>query len=143
MDKESYFRFLEEVYYSAPCNEYYKPKITVGDGRAEIVIKTRKDLFHALGAVHSSAYYKALDDAAIFSAQSALTDEHALTSNFNMFISRPVSSGELKAVGRVVNSTRSRIIAESVLYDSSENELARGIGSFVRIKGIPEQTSMK
>jgi len=134
MDRKSFFKKLEDIYYSAPCNKYFKPEIKIFEGQVEIIIQVREDLFHPLGAVHSTSYYKALDDAAIFSAQSIVPDEHVLTTSFNLFITRPVSSGEMKAVGKVVNKTSSQIIAEAVLYDSEENELARGIGSFARRK---------
>jgi acyl-coenzyme A thioesterase PaaI-like protein len=47
---------------------------------------------------------------------------------------RPVSSGRLRSVGRVVNRNKSQIIAEAVVYDSKGNELGRVSGVFVRSK---------
>ncbi len=135
MSEEGCFQSLKEVYYNAPCNEYFKPEINISRGAVEIYIEVRKDLFHALGAVHSTAYYKAIDDAAIFSAQSILENEHVLTTSFNLFVTRPVSKGVMTAKGRVVNTAKSQIIAEAVLYDSEGNELARGTGSFARREG--------
>jgi uncharacterized protein (TIGR00369 family) len=127
MDKNHY-RKLEDMYHSAPCNEYYSPKLTVSKGKAEIVIPIRKDFFHAAGATHGSVYFKALDDAAFFSVNSLVKDVFVLTSNFNIYLIRPITSGEMKAVGTVVSVTRSQFIAEAVLFDSKGREIARGSG---------------
>ncbi len=50
------------------------------------------------------------------------------------YITRPVSQGTVKAVGKVVNETRSQFIAESVLYDEKGEEIAPANGIFVRSK---------
>jgi acyl-coenzyme A thioesterase PaaI-like protein len=47
-------------------------------------------------------------------------------------MTRPVSSGVIKVYGRVVNKNKSQYISEAVLYDSQNNEIARGNGIFVR-----------
>lgn len=133
MDKNHY-RKLEDMYHSAPCNEYYSPKLTVSKGKAEIVIPIRKDFFHAAGATHGSVYFKALDDAAFFSVSSLVKDVFVLTSNFNIYLIRPITSGEMKAVGTVVSVTRSQFIAEAVLFDSKGREIARGSGCIVKSK---------
>ena len=132
MTSEEHYRKLENMYHSAPCNEYYNPTLTVWEGKAEIVIPVKRSFFHAAGAVHGSTYFKALDDAAFFSANSLVTRVFVLTANFNIHLTRPISSGSMRAVGTVVSSTPGQFIAESVLYDSKDREIARGMGSFVR-----------
>ena len=57
-----------------------------------------------------------------------------LTTSFTSFITRPVSDGEMVAVGKVVNSNKSQWIAESVVYDGEGREIGRGNGVFVRSK---------
>ena len=49
-------------------------------------------------------------------------------------MTRPVSEGVVKAIGKAVYQNRSQYIGESVLYDSNDNEIARGNGIFVRSK---------
>ena len=132
MTPEEHYRKLENMYHIAPCNEYYNPTLTVGEGKAEIVIPVKESLFHAAGAVHGVTYFKALDDAAFFSANSLVTKMFVLTANFTIYLTRPISSGSMRAIGSVVNTTRSQFIAESILYDSKDREIARGMGSFVR-----------
>jgi uncharacterized protein (TIGR00369 family) len=59
-------------------------------------------------------------------------DVFVLTTSFNLHLLRPVSSGEMRAVGTVVHQSRSQIIAESVVYDSEGRQISRGTGTFVR-----------
>lgn len=131
MTKEEHFRKLERMYASAPTNEYYAPTMRVSEGRAEVIIPVRPDFFHVGGAVHGSVYFKALDDAAFFAANSLVGDVFVLTVSFNVYLTRPISEGEMKATGRVVHRSGRLFIAESILVDSDGREIARGSGTFV------------
>jgi uncharacterized protein (TIGR00369 family) len=92
----------------------------------------KPDFFHAAHAVHSSVYFKALDDAAFFAVSSLFTDVFVLTASFNIYLTRPVTEGVLRASGRVVHRSRSLILAESALVDGEQRQVARGTGSFMR-----------
>ena len=92
----------------------------------------RPDLFHAAGAVHGAVHFKLLDDAAFFAANTLVDDVFVLTVSFNVYFTRPVSEGEMKAIGRVVHRSRRLLIAEAELVDSNGREIARGSGSFMR-----------
>lgn len=134
-DSEStaaHFRALEAMYQAAPINEFYEPEMVVSTGRATIHAAVRGRFFHAAGAVHGSVYFKMLDDAAFFAANSLEPDVFVLTSSFTTYLTRPVSEGTLRCEGTVVNRTRSQFIAEAVLYDGEDREIARGSGVFVR-----------
>ena len=56
------------------------------------------------------------------------------TTAFTTYLTRPVSEGNIRAVGKVVNAGRTRFIAESVLYNAQGREIGRGNGIFVRGK---------
>ena len=127
-----HYRKLERMYASAPTNEYYAPTMCVSEGRAEIVISVNPQFFHAAGAVHGAVYFKALDDAAFFAANSLVDDVFLLTVSFNVYFTRPISEGETSAVGRVVHNSRRLVVSESVLTDSHGKEIARGSGTFMR-----------
>lgn len=129
-----HYRCLESMYQAAPINKIYPPNMTVSEAEAVIEIELTKDYFHSAGAVHGSVYFKLLDDSAFFAANSLEQEVFVLTSSFTTYITRPVSSGKMRAVGKVVNKNRSQWIAESVIYDSEEREIARGNGIFVRSK---------
>jgi len=127
-----HYRKLEHMYLSARCNEYYQPEIKIADKSAEVIIPVGDKMFHAGGAVHGSVYFKALDDAAYFSANSIVMDAFVLTANFNIYLTRPISKGHMKAIGTVVHATRSQIIAEAALYDEKYRLIAKGSGTYVK-----------
>ena len=132
MGHEDHFRKLERMYLGAPCNRYYAPSIAIAEGKAEIGIVVRDEFFHAAGAVHGSVYFKALDDAAFFAANSLVGDVFVLTASFELRLLKPVSSGVLKAVGSVTRSSSQLILAEASLLSSDGTELARGSGKFLK-----------
>jgi uncharacterized protein (TIGR00369 family) len=131
-DNHIHYQKLEHMYLSARCNEYYQPKIAVRNASAEITLPVHNKLFHAAGAVHGSAYFKALDDAAYFSANSIVPDVFVLTANFNLYLTRPVSQGILKAFGIVIYTGKNQIIAEAELFDYKSRLVAKGSGTYVR-----------
>jgi uncharacterized protein (TIGR00369 family) len=134
MDTEQHFKSLKSMYAAAPINEIYRPTMEVSEGQAVIEIDLDTKYHHAAGAVHGSVYFKMLDDAAFFAANSLEHEVFVLTTSFTIYITRPVSSGKLRAVGKVVNRNKSQFIAEAVVYDSQNNEVGRGSGVFVRGK---------
>ena len=120
------------MYLSAPFNLLFEPTIVVSLGAAEISIKLKSDYHHAANAVHGSVYFKMLDDAAYFAANSLEINYFMLTTSFTTYLTKPVSSGQMRAVGKVVNQNRSQTIAEAVVYNDKDEEIGRGNGIFVR-----------
>ena len=131
-DWQSHYRALESMYAAAPINTIYPPKLTVSQGQAEIIISVSDKFHHSAGAVHGSVYFKMLDDAAFFAANSLEREYFVLTSSFTTYMTKPVVDGQLRAVGKVVNQTRSQFIAEAVVFDDNNQEIGRGNGIFVR-----------
>ena len=134
MSKDIHFKNLESMYLAAPINGFYQPSISVSEGSATIAIELSEKYFHSGGAVHGSVYFKMLDDAAFFAANSLEREYFVLTTSFTTYLTRPVSSGAMYAIGRVVNRNRSQIIAEAVVYNSDDREIGRGNGIFVSSK---------
>jgi len=134
MTKDQHFIALENLYLAAPISEIYHPSIEIFDSEATIEIEVSEQLFHSAGALHGSVYFKMLDDAAFFAANSLERDVFVLTTAFTTYLTRPVSSGTIRSVGRVVNRNKSQFIGESVLHDSEGKEIGRGSGIFMRSK---------
>ena len=132
VDPEEHHRRLERLYAAAPINRYFEPALRISEGRAEVTIPVKPEFFHAAGAVHGSVYFKALDDAAFFAANSLVFDVFVLTASFNVYLTRPISEGEIRASGIVVHRSTNLIVAESVLLDSGGRQIARGSGTFMR-----------
>jgi uncharacterized protein (TIGR00369 family) len=134
MTKDPHFTALENLYLAAPITQIYHPTIEILDSEATIEIEVKEELFHSAGALHGSVYFKLLDDSAFFAANSLERDVFVLTTSFTTYLTRPVSSGSIRAVGRVVNRNKSQFVSESVLHDSEGKEIGRGSGIFVRSK---------
>ncbi|MDB4433271.1 PaaI family thioesterase [bacterium] len=129
---ETHFAKLEKMYINAPDNEYHEAGISVSAGEAEIVISIRKEFFHAAGSVHSAVCFKAMNDAASLAVNSIVDNLFVSTLSFNIYLARPVGSGELIARGRFMNKAGTQYMAESVLTDSEGREIGKGNGTFVK-----------
>ena len=127
-------RKLEHMYAKAPINQYFKPKLRIEEGSSEILIAVREDFFHSAGAMHGVVYFKALDDATYFAANSIVHDVFVLTARFEIEFIRPVSQGNIRAVGKVIKDDGHRIEALGELFDHNENLVGRGVGYFARSK---------
>jgi len=132
MEKNEHFHRLENMYQAAPLNDFYSPRMRVSEGTAEITIDLDSKYFHAGQAVHGSVYFKMLDDAAFFAANSLEAEFFVLTTSFTTYLTKPISTGVMKAVGRVVNKNRTQFISEAIVYNSRGQEVGRGNGIFVR-----------
>lgn len=126
-----HFRKLEHLYLAAPINALYDPSIEIGDGTATIEIEVTPRFWHAASAVHGSVYFKMLDDAAFFAANSLVEDHFVLTASFNTYFTRPVSEGRIRSVGAVVSRSRRVVLAEAQVFDQDGREIGRGSGSFM------------
>jgi len=81
--------------------------------------------------VHGSVYFKALDDASFFAVASLVDDVFILTATFNVYLTRPIASGTMRSVGRVVHRSRQLFLAEAELFDGEGRTIGRGSGSFM------------
>jgi uncharacterized protein (TIGR00369 family) len=134
MAKDRHFTCLENMYLAAPINAFYQPTIEIAEALATIDVEISEKFYHAMDAVHGSVYFKMLDDAAFFAASSLEKKFFVFTNSFTTYLTRPVSSGAMRAVGRVVHRTRTQFICESVVHDDRGQEAGRGSGIFARGK---------
>ena len=119
------------MYANAGINQFFRPALHIEEGRAEIRMAARPDMFHAAGALHGAAYFKMLDDAAFFAVQSLVPETFVLTSTFTVYLLAPVTDGELVCEGRVVHRSKRLFTAEARLRVGQEL-VAHGTGTFVR-----------
>ena len=129
----AHFRGLEALYSAAPINGLFASTLKVeSQGRTRIRFDIGPEHFHAAGALHGTVYFKMLDDAAFYAANSMVEDMFVLTTAFNILLTRPVKAGPLTAEGRWVSGQRRVLIAESWLTDAEGEEVGRGTGTFLR-----------
>jgi len=128
-----HWRALEGLYASAPVNQLFDSALTIeGEGRTSIVFDIDERHYHAAGAAHGTIYFKMLDDAAFYAANTLVTDRFLLTTSFNLHFSRPVRKGRVRAEGRWISGRRRVLVAEARLVDADGEEIGRGTGTFMR-----------
>jgi acyl-coenzyme A thioesterase PaaI-like protein len=133
MADDAHLRALERLYAAAPINRLFPSTLRfLEPGRAEIRFVIGPEHFHAAGAAHGTLYFKMLDDAAFYAANAMVRDMFVLTTQFNLFLTRPVAAGAYRSVGRWVSGERRVLIAESRLLSEDGEEVARGQGTFMR-----------
>src|SRR5688572_7760533 len=126
-------RALEALYASAPVNSLFESRLEiVAEGHARIRFMVDERVHHAAAAAHGTIYFKMLDDAAFYAANSLVTDRFLLTTAFNLHFTMPIRRGEVVAEGRWVSGRRRVFIAEAHLVDSEGDEIGRGTGTFMR-----------
>lgn len=137
---ERHFRALERLYASAPINRLFLSRLGIPEeGQSRIAFSVREDVYHAAGAAHGTIYFKMLDDAAFYAANTLATDRFLLTTSFNLHFTKPVRAGEVIAEGRWVSGRKRVFVAESRLVDAQGDEIGRGTGTFMRSR-IPLST---
>ena len=130
---------LVKMHSRANITALYGSELRVAPGEAEVSIEVTDKFFHSAGTAHASFYFKALDDAAWFAAATLEEELFVLTVTLTTYVTRPISSGRLRAVGKVVNRNNTQFIVESVAYDEAGREVARASGIIVKSK-IPLAT---
>jgi len=138
----AHHRALESLYAAAPINRLFASTLEItGAGLSRIRFELDERYFHAAGAVHGTAYFKMLDDAAFYAANSLVTDRFLLTTAFNLLFTRPLRAGPVIAEGRWLSGQRRVYVAEARLIDAAGEDAARGTGTFMRsripLAGLP------
>ncbi len=139
---DHHHRALESLYLAAPINRLFESRLEIPEpGLARIRFTIGPEQFHAAGAAHGTVYFKMLDDAAFYAANSLVTDRFLLTTGFNLLFTRPLREGPAVAEGRWASGRRRVFVAEARLVDAAGEEVARGTGTFMRshipLAGLP------
>ncbi|MDP9086942.1 MAG: PaaI family thioesterase [Pseudomonadota bacterium] len=131
--EEAHFRALERLYASAPINRLFESQLSlVSAGVSRIDFVVAEGAFHAAGAAHGTLYFKMLDDASFYAANSLVSDRFLLTTAFNLHFTKPLIEGPAIAEGRWISGRRRVFVAEARILDSTGEECARGTGTFLR-----------
>lgn len=143
---ELHYRALEQLYASAPINRKFASSLHIpGEGLSRLVFDITEADYHAAGAAHGTIYFKMLDDAAFYAANTLVTDRFLLTTGFNLHFTKPVRAGRVIAEGRWISGRRRVFVAEARLVDEDGEEIGRGTGTFMRsriaLSGLPGYSS--
>lgn len=134
MSTESHYRKMENMFHLANVNAqlFEGVKLTVGHKEATLTLPIQPTYFHAMGAIHGAVYFKLLDDAAYFAANSIVEDAFLVTTSFHLNLLRPVMGGTLKAIGKVTFASKQLFVAEATVYNEKGKEVAKGTGNFMK-----------
>lgn len=128
-----HWRALERLYGSAPVNRLFRSALEItGEGRSRITFDVDESVFHAAGAAHGTIYFKMMDDAAFYAANTLVTDRFLLTTAFNLHFTKPIRGGRVVAEGQWVSGRRRVLVAEARMVDAEGEEVGRGTGTFMR-----------
>ena len=132
----SHFKKLEKTYLNTNLNKviYSNTEIIISKNYSEIKMPINEVYFHALNAIHGSVYFKMLDDAAFFAAQSVVEDYMLLTASFNITFKMPVPNGWIKSKGKLLSVSEEEFNAEAKMYNSKNEIVAFGNGVFKKSK---------
>ena len=130
-DLDKHYRFLEQMYHGAPVNTSIPCRIQVGEGTAEVQMTVGPQFYHAANALHGSLYFKGLDDAAYFAANSMETGYMVLTATFEIELLGMIQCESIRAVGFYERREGRKIWARSELFDDQDQLMARGSGLFI------------
>ena len=130
---QTHFRALEALYAAAPINQLFASRLEIPEeGVARIRFDIDERLHHAAGAAHGTTYFKMMDDAAFYAANSLVTDRFLLTTAFNLLFTKPITAGPVVAEGRWISGRRRVLVADARLIGPDGEEAARGTGTFMR-----------
>lgn len=129
---QEHYRALERLYASAPVNDLFPSHLEItGQGLSKLTFMITEKVYHAAGAAHGTIYFKMLDDAAFYAANTLATDTFLLTTSFNLHFTKPVKEGVVVAEGKWISGKRRVMVAESRLVDCEGEEIGRGTGTFM------------
>lgn len=128
-----HYQALERLYHQAPVNQLFTSELAIiGKGASRLSFDVDESSYHAAGAAHGTIYFKMLDDAAFYAANTLVTDKFLLTTSFNLHFTKPVRTGKVIAEGKWISGKRRVFVAESRLVDEEGDEIGRGTGTFMR-----------
>ena len=129
---EQHILRLKNMYLKAPINRLMEPSIEIFPSKAIIKMKAQAQYFHGGNSLHGSIYFKMLDDASFFAAQSIVNDYFILTSNYNVHLYRPIGEDDLVAEGEGISMAKSIVTASAKLFNAAGKLCASGTGAFAK-----------
>jgi acyl-coenzyme A thioesterase PaaI-like protein len=126
---------LEPLYRAARINRRFPSTLQITrEGEARIQLEAGERHFNAAGAVHGTACFKILDDAAFYAANGLVTDRFLLTAALNLWLMRPLNEGGVVVEGRWISGRRRAFVAEPRPADAQGEEVTRGLGTIMRLQ---------
>lgn len=106
----------------------------VAMGTATLLMPVRKNLTQNHGVVHGGAVASLIDSATAFAIIPLLAaNEGVTTVDLTISYLRPVRSGEMKAVAKVIRAGRRLISVSAEVFNSDETLTATALSTYIKI----------
>ncbi len=106
----------------------------VAMGTATLVLPVRKELTQNHGVVHGGAVASLIDSATAFAIIPLLSPKEKVTTvDLTISYLRPVTSGQMKAVAKVIRAGRRLIAVSAEVFNSDETLTATALSTYIRI----------
>ena len=147
-DWKLHYRRCAKMYRNAPVNaaERFASRVKLAHRKAIVTMPPKAEYSHSAHALHGVNYFKMLDDACFFAAQSTNSSNFVVTTSFTTYITRPVVAtseiSHLISEGVVTSASKSLVLAEAIMRLPDGTEVGRGSGTFMphpkfTLQGIP------
>ena len=126
------YELLQKIYKAAPTYHLAPPQMQISEGEAVFSINVLPDMLNTAGFLHGAFIFKLMDECSHMAAQTLVDDGLLVTSSFNMYFIKPVKSGEIKGIGKLLKANRQKYLVEAIVVNENNEEIARGMGEFMK-----------
>lgn len=104
----------------------------IDDGKATLILPISQKLLQANQVVHGGVISVLIDSVVGTAVRTILADHfNAMTAEMNINYFRPVSSGVIKAEGKIINKGRTLVVGVADILDEEGKLLATGRATYV------------
>lgn len=106
----------------------------IAPGRATLVLPVRKELTQNHGVVHGGAVASLIDSATAFAIITLLEPKERVTTiDLTISYLRPVTTGQMRGVARVIRAGRRVFCASAEVFDSRGRLTATALTTYIKI----------
>jgi uncharacterized protein (TIGR00369 family) len=106
----------------------------MSQGQVSVHLQVRDELLQNLGVVHGGAVASLIDTASAFAVLSQIElHERVTTTDLTIHYLRPVTSGRITAIARVVRGGRRLFVLAVEVTDDREKLVATAVTSYIKI----------
>jgi acyl-CoA thioesterase len=106
----------------------------IGSGTATLGIDVRKELMQNRGVVHGGAIASLIDTATAFAIIPLLAPKERVTTvDLTISYLRPLTSGRVKAVAKVVRAGRRLFVVSAEVFDKDGNLATTALSTYIKV----------
>jgi hypothetical protein len=123
---------LENMYLKTQINNLLNSGIKISETEVEILVPVKQQICNIDGSVLNTICSNLLQQAAELAVNSKILQNLVFIEYFNFHLTNSVPQEQLFVKAKFLNQSGNKYLAESVIVDSKNIEIARGNGVFVK-----------